>query len=59
MLRRIQNGEYHGKETVNGLKMAIAYIDSIDKLTERELKHVVRLAGYRGAETDYKRLKTI
>ncbi|MCX4257517.1 MAG: hypothetical protein OSJ54_11435 [Oscillospiraceae bacterium] len=60
MLRRKQEGKFYGTETVNGLKMAIAYIDSIegDKLTERELNNATWLSDYRGAETDYTRLIT-
>lgn len=60
-LKRKQNGTYFGNETKNGLRMAIAYIDSIagESLTESELKHAVRLTTYRGAETDYSRLRTL
>lgn len=61
MLNRKQNGTYYGNETENGLRMAIAYIDSIEgeSFTESELKHAVRLTTYRGAVTDYRRLRTL
>ena len=59
-LERMQNGTYHGKETAQGLTMAIAYLDSVkgDILNERELYHAVRLAHYRGKETDYRKIVT-
>lgn len=59
-LERKASGNYHGTETVNGLKMAIAYIDSVnaEMLTEQQLKHVARLASYRGKATDYRALHT-
>ena len=59
-LDRMQRGTYHGRETAKGLKMAIAYIDSIkaDILTEAQLYHAVRLAHYRGRETDYRAIIT-
>lgn len=59
-LDRKQRGTYHGKETTQGLKMAIAYIDSLttDILTERQLYHSVRLAHYRGKETDHRAITT-
>lgn len=59
-LDRKQRGADHGRETVNGLKMAIAYLDSVkaDILTERQLWHTIRLANYRGKETDYRALHT-
>lgn len=59
-LQRIQNGTHYGRETENGLRMAIAYIDSVnaETLTEQQIKHAVRLASYRGKETDYRALHT-
>ena len=59
-LERKQNGTEYGRETENGLKMAVAYVDSIkgDILNERQLYHAVRLAHYRGKETDYRAIKT-
>lgn len=59
-LERKQRGTDHGRETENGLKMAIAYLDSVkvDILTERQLYHAVRLAHYRGKETDYRTITT-
>lgn len=59
-LDRMQRGTYYGRETQNGLKMAIAYIDSVkaDILTERQLYNAVRLAHYRGAQTDYRAIVT-
>ena len=58
-LQRKQNGTHHGRETENGLRMAIAYIDSIEAetLTENELKHAIRLSTFRGTETDYRAIK--
>lgn len=59
-LERKQRGAYFGKETANGLKMAIAYLDGlkVDILNERQLYHCVRLANYRGKETDYRAITT-
>lgn len=59
-LESMQRGTYHGRETANGLKMAIAYINSLkaDKLNESQLYHAVRLAHYRGKETDYRAIIT-
>ena len=59
-LERKERGTYYGKETANGLKMAIAYLDSlkVDILTEKQLWHTVRLAHYRGKETDYRAMLT-
>lgn len=59
-LDRKQNGTYHGLETVNGLKMALEYLDSVnaEQLTEQQLKHVIRLSIYRGRQTDYRALTT-
>lgn len=59
-LERKQRGADFGRETVNGLKMAIAYLDNekADILNERQLYHVVRLAHYRGKETDYRAITT-
>lgn len=61
MLERLQSGKYHGRETENGLKMAIEYLDSIEagKLSETKLKHVERLTAYRGTITDYRNFKTV
>jgi len=59
-LERKQRGAHFGKETANGLKMAIAYLDSlkVDILTESQLYHCIRLAHYRGKETDYRAITT-
>lgn len=59
-LDRKQRGADFGRETANGLKMAIAYLDSLkaDILNERQLYHCVRLAHYRGKETDYRAITT-
>lgn len=59
-LERIYNGTHHGRETENGLKMALDYLNNTDaeKLTESELRHVVRLSTYRGTETNYRNMKT-
>ena len=59
-LDRKLNGTYYGYETVNGLKMALEYLNSIDaeQLTEQQLKHVTRLSTYRGRQTDYRILTT-
>ena len=59
-IERIHNGTHHGRETENGLKMALDYLNNTtaEKLTENELKHVVRLTTYRGRETDYRNMKT-
>lgn len=55
-LDRKLNGEYYGYETVNGLKMALEYLDSInaERLTEQQLKRAIRLSNYRGKQTDYR-----
>lgn len=57
-LEKKQRGADFSKYTVNGLKMAIAYLDSIkdDILNERQLFQAVRLAHYRGKKTDYRSL---
>lgn len=59
-LERKASGTYYGRETENGLKMAIAYLDSIDAemLTDQQLRHAVRLSNYRGKATDYRALHT-
>lgn len=59
-LDRMQRGTYHGRETANGMKMAIAYLDSEkgDILTAGQLYHAVRLAHYRGKATDYRAITT-
>lgn len=59
-LSRKLNGTDFGRETVNGLKMAIAYLNSLteSQLTDQQLRHALRLAYYRGLETDYRVLKT-
>lgn len=59
-LERKQRGAHFGKETENGLKMAIAYLDSlkVDILTEMQLYHCIRLAHYRGKATDYRAITT-
>ena len=59
-LERMQRGTHNGRETAQGLKMAIAYIDSlkVDVLTESQLYHAVRLVHYRGRETDYRAIIT-
>lgn len=59
-LERMQRGTYIGRETANGLKMAIAYLDSVKDqiLTESQLYHAVRLAHYRGKETDHRSIIT-
>ena len=59
-LERKQRGAYFGRETANGLKMAIAYLDSLkaDILTNTQLYHAIRLAHYRGRETDYRAFAT-
>ena len=59
-LERKQSGKDNGRETINCLKMAIAYLDSVnaETLTEQQIKHVIRLAHYRGTETDYRALQT-
>ena len=57
---RKQRGAYFGRETENGLQMAIAYLDSLkaDILTEGQLYHCIRLSHYRGKETDYRAITT-
>ena len=59
-LERIQNGTHHGRETENGLKMALDYLNNTtaEKLTESELTHVIRLSMYRGKQTDYRNMMT-
>lgn len=59
-LERMQRGTHRGRETANGVKMAIAYLDSlkVDILSEMQLYHVIRLAHYRGKETDYRAITT-
>lgn len=59
-LDRMQRGTYNGRETAQGLRMAIAYLDSVkaERLDERQLYHAVRLAHYRGKQTDYRAIIT-
>ena len=59
-LDRKKRGAHFGRETENGLKMAIAYLDSlkVDILTEMQLYHCIRIAHYRGRETDYRAITT-
>lgn len=57
---RIQAGTYYGRETENGLNMALSYLNSLSSeyLTDSELKHAIRLSTYRGAQTDYRKMRT-
>lgn len=59
-LESIEGGVYYGNETANGLKMAIDYLDSLmhEYLTEKEMRHVLRISTYRGSITDYRELKS-
>lgn len=59
-LERKLNGPYYGLETINGLKMALEYLESVnvEQLTELQLKHAIRLSRYRGKETNYRTLTT-
>lgn len=59
-LERVNKGTNNGRETKNGLEMAIEYLNNFenDILTEIELKHVIRLSTYRGTATDYRAIKT-
>ncbi len=53
-------GEHFGRETANGLKMAINFLGSVecDTLTEQQIGHACRLTTYRGPITDHRKLST-
>lgn len=57
---RMVNGQYHGRETENGVKLAIEYLNNerAETLTEQQISHVCRLTCYRGRVTEYKLLTT-
>lgn len=60
-LNKLKSGTpFYGRETENGLKMALEFLKSLkaDWLSENELKHAVRLSMYRGQITDHKKLTT-
>ena len=48
-LERMQSGNYHGRETENGVKVAIEYINGIQSeiLTEEQLKKAIRFSMFR------------
>lgn len=54
-----RDNRYYGRETANGLQMAISYVQSlgVKRLTEDQLHTANRLSEYRGTETDYRKLK--
>lgn len=50
-LERMLAGEYHGRETRGGVMAAIQFVKSLDHdtMTEKELKHAIRLTMHRGS----------
>lgn len=57
---RLVKGEHFGRETANGLKMAISFLGSVecDTLTEQQIGHACRLTTYRGTISDHRKLFT-
>lgn len=53
-------GNYRGRETEAGVRMAIEYLEGLEaeRLTEREIKHVCRICYYRGRVRDQRQLTT-
>ena len=49
-LERMIAGNYHGRETRAGVMAAIRFVKSLDHdcMSEKELKHAIRLTMYRG-----------
>lgn len=59
-LNALTAGTHYGRETQNGLTMALDFLNSLsgDILTDRELRHAIRLSTYRGRNTDYRAMYT-